>query len=113
MTEVAHMQPIPDFVLKQSARCEFLIPEMRGHSPVLRQEFCQCDRTIEIDHLSSRSRLKSSISSSNVMTGLRGGGPECGFFAGVNHPSRTPRERNGSERIYLCAGCGGLSSATT
>ena len=80
------MYPSPDFIFKQTAGDQILLPKPLGWHPVFCKKVSEGNRGIKIGQPSLRSCSISRSSSRKDMTGLRGGGPADGSVGGVIQP---------------------------
>ena len=100
--QAPRVQPVPDFVLEQSAGDQRLVPKRSRRASVLGQEAGKRDRSIQVDQRSLRSLSSSSRRSRNGATGsATGGAPPVATAGGVSHPCRTASARTASATIGL------------
>ena len=103
----------PDFIFKESAGDQELVPDFRGRLAVFREKMSERDRGIEINQRSLRSCSSARSSLRKDISGLRGGGPAPGRAGGVIQPWRTASASKASASTGLRLFSGGTSSATT
>ena len=111
--QFTRVNPGPDFILKEAAGNQILLPKPVGWRPVFGKQLSEGNRSIEIDHRSLRSRSSSRRNSRKDMTGLRGGGPDGGRAGGVIQPWRTASASKASAKTGVRFFSGGTISATT
>src|SRR5215470_3243124 len=104
---------VPDLIFEEAAGNHGFAPDRFGRRAILCQQMCESDRTVEIDHWSSRSCCNSFSRSRNAMIGLHGGGLRPASTGGVSQPARTASANSASARSWLRPACGGTISATT
>ncbi len=109
----ARMNASPNFILKQAAGDQILLPKPFGRRMIFCKKVSQGNRGIEINHRSLRSCSNSRRSLRKDMTGLRGGGAADDSVGGVIQPWRTASASKASARTGLLFCSGGTSSATT
>ena len=112
-SELTHVNPSPDFVLKKAAGDQRLLPKFFRGQAVFCQKMSERNRAVEIDHRSLRSRFSSRSNSRKDMTGLRGGEPAAEREGGVIQPWRAASASKASASTGLLLFSGGTSSATT
>ena len=111
--EFARMNASPNFILKQTAGDQTLLPKPLRWHPVFCKEVSEGNRGVKIDQRSLRSCSSSRSRLRKDMTGLRGGEPADDSMGGVIQPWRTASASKASARSGLRLFWAGASSATT